>query len=292
MQNGSYMKLSTVERELLARIELQAPPSAAEVASQLKVHTHRAQYAMRSLRGKGVELRPFVDVFRCGLLDGAIFFSLASKAPRARESLLQYLEKRKGIAWLCSLSGEFQYGVVLQAPQLTDFHELLGEIEARADGGVTEKAFAFRMAYRQFPRKFLSPAARFAPALRMEAGKERLALSEIDRETLRALVDHPNASLRDISKELGVALSTLQYRVKSLEDRKIIAGWWHFIPAALLDVQSYKVLCISRRRRPTPSKGSLLSPPRTLGWSIACRRSATGISSWGSNANSRRRLQM
>src|SRR5262249_32317995 len=73
-------------------------------------------------------------------------------------------------------------------------------------------------------------------------GAERTALSAIDRNTLAAIVERPHAAQREVAASMKIALSTLQYRVRSLESRGIIGGWWHAVPAEALGVESCRLL--------------------------------------------------
>lgn len=50
-------------------------------------------------------------------------------------------------------------------------------------------------------------------------------LDETDREILASLNENARKSYRDISKELGIALSTVSTRVKRLEEAQVIQGY-------------------------------------------------------------------
>jgi DNA-binding Lrp family transcriptional regulator len=180
-------------------------------------------------------------------LDGAFFFSLSSQRTAARKALLKSLCERRDVAWVSILSGEYQYGTVFYAASMAEFNAALDEIGNACGGDLAEKTLAFRTAYWQFPRKYLSAESAVGPTLSMQSASQVVELSTAEKETLRTLIQQPGASLREHAAALQIALSTLQYRLKVLSAKGAICGWFYNIPEALLEIQSYKLLVFLNR---------------------------------------------
>lgn len=112
-----------------------------------------------------------------------------------------------------------------------------------------------RVAYWQFPRKYLSQRAPQSRTLHIESAKEHVELSSTEYETLKCITTFSDASEREWAKRLGIALSTLQYRLRALQEKQVLKGWIYSISPSALQVDNYKLLIyLSRARSETIKK--------------------------------------
>ncbi len=72
------------------------------------------------------------------------------------------------------------------------------------------------------------------PSEIIDEKKRRSFLDPIDRKILNALQENDRIPHLELAKQIGIAKSTLTYRIKRLEDEKIIIGYRAVVDAAKL----------------------------------------------------------
>jgi DNA-binding Lrp family transcriptional regulator len=238
------MKISERQKQLLAAVEFAPFTPVQELARKLGTRAHTVHYDLQALKeAQVIQLKPLIDVSRLGFQDIGLFFSVAAEKAGWEIKLAEFLARTAGVAWAGSMSGSFQYGVLFYTKQLRSIRELFFRLEKEVGTVALRKLLAPRIAYTRFSRSYLKGKTARLPkeAITLASAADNCSLDQTDLSILSVLARGQHYSLREVARDLGANYSTVQRRVKVLEQQKVIAGYCYEIDTAQLNLQSYKV---------------------------------------------------
>ena len=121
--------------------------------------------------------------------------------------------------------------------------------ELSADFGQVflEKSIAIRLSLEYFGNKYLRPVKNDSERLERASltyavTKDRVIIDETDHRILHGLTQLTYSSRSELSRLIGIPFSTLEHRIRRLEQKKVIVGFYHHIPPESIGMQSYLLL--------------------------------------------------
>lgn len=241
------LNLTDRERVILRAVEHQAETPIAVVAKQIGVKEHAVRYSFESLIARGliVSKAPFINLYPLGYTDHTLFFSLSSADELVRERFLKGVEKSPMVSWMAKIGGEFQYAVAFCSRHLDEVVKTLQNISEKFGNPFFEKALSLRVKFVAYGRKYLSTAKQF-PTYSFGSTGNLTSIDEIDHQILSDLSDNGVRRHREISRAIGIPLSTLGRRLARLEHEKVIAGYIHRLNLSTLGISTYRLFVYSR----------------------------------------------
>lgn len=153
-----------------------------------------------------------------------IYLRLHNITKEKEDIFLQELNSQPGVFWLASLRGKYDLEVSTYVKNLSEFSqkydtlfEKWGEYILERNVILLEKAYTYTKAYlvpSQKPEHFI-----------YGEGKEIISLDKIDFSLLHILSKKGRKPLIDIAKLLEVSSDTVRYRIRNLEQKKVITGF-------------------------------------------------------------------
>lgn len=237
------MPLSERDRKVLGSLELHADLPLAQVRKRTGLRDHSIRYALDKLLDRRIITRvPFIDIYPLGLVDYAIYFSIAPEREALTQQLLVYLERSPMVSWLAVHGGNYQYGMAISAQrhsQVTLFLDRLGE---KFPDIIVHKALSIRVSLTLFSRKYLVGSNESIETLTFGNSHVSHSIDEKDHYILRALQNSGTKSLRNIADSLDMAPATLAYRMEQLRRKKVLRGFMYQIDSSRLGLQSFRLL--------------------------------------------------
>lgn len=236
------LRLSSKEREILLLGQLRARATTRELAKLSGYREHTVRYALDKFREAGlIHSYPFVNIFTLGLAEYGFYLSLANRREEHLR-LIKWLKQNRQLAWVLELSGEFNLGIALCSQDyklvgawLEKFSELFGQ-------SILFKSMAIRKSWTLFPRQYLSPQRIVRGQLTCRPSPHSIELDEKDRAIITALSDQPYDSIREIAQGLKLPLSTVQHRIRALEESKVIMGYAYELNPETIGAMGYRLL--------------------------------------------------
>lgn len=241
------MKLNDKEARILSCVELQADLPLAKIAKETRQQEHSIRYYLKNLEERGIIQRaPFINVEALGYQFFGIFFSLRSDSTSRATEITNRLMEAKQVVWLAELGGDYQYGVAISAKHINEVQSFLFELSKDFPEIFFEKSIACQFQMIRFPRLYLNPGGKQQTTFSV-AGPYPLAdCDELDRKILSALAQHKPKSRRQLGQLIQVPLSTIDLRVKKLEEKKIIMGYVYQVDSSVYGMGSYTLLVYSK----------------------------------------------
>lgn len=227
------------------------------LARRAKIPEHAFHYSLKRLQSNAIVRRGVLLNLRLmGFEQYEVYFSLAATRTNSRKELLRNLRSHPSIFWVAELGGDYQYGMsicVRHASQVCDLLEHL----ARQYGCIfSKKSLATIISYTQFRKKYLAPenSARRGDSVTLPRGAPQTLCDATDLTILGALNGPEGGSSYELSRKTGIPRTTIEYRLRRLEENNIILKHIYFISAAKLGMLTFKLLIFARGVQPELSE--------------------------------------
>lgn len=238
------MRITDKDRAVLSAIQFRANATVAEIRKSCGLREHTVNYHLSRLKEAGIA-RPvaLIDVYRLGFCEYEVYFSLAAEEKKAADRLLKHLSESPRVAWLAELGGGFQHAMTICAQTPREASDFLEGLAKRFGNIFFEKSIASIVSFSLFRKKYLGSSGKPPlEALTLGETPERVDIDETDRRIISTLFRSSYPSHRAMAQASGIARSTIEYRLKKLEEKGVILGYVYFINAAKIGMQAYKVL--------------------------------------------------
>lgn len=237
------MKLSPRDREVILKAQLRASEPLSRLKKGLNYKEHTVRYSIqRCLETNIIAPRVFVNLNRLGFNQYEVFFTLSSDKKQSRSGLIKSLVASDYISWFGQLGGDFQYGLNMVARNIGEVVSFFADLSEQFGTVFMEKAFAERISLQYFGSKFLSSRTRPAGMLSYAATTDKVEIDDTDRRILSAVTKMGERSSRRLARELSLPQTTVDYRLRKLEEKGVIVGYYYHLQAQELGLQSFLLL--------------------------------------------------
>ena len=235
------MPLSAQEKLVLQTVLLQARHSVDQIAEQLSIRSHTIRRIVARLEAQKVLLgiRAYVNPYPLGLQVYQVFFSLPQASTEQHDKLIAQLCTLDGVGLLSELGGDPQYELHFFARNSEDAVALLDALQKTAPQIELSGLSLVHEQYYSGALGYLKRNITDYKPLRYGNASELPGIDRIDHSLLCLLANESINSHRVIAQKLKLPESTVSYRVRGLEERGLIAGYYHlcdFKPLGLLPV--------------------------------------------------------
>ncbi len=236
-------KLTDQERRIIACIQAKPEAPLTEISRSTRCRLHTVRYCHGRFLDEGlIRTVPFIDFGLLGFTEYAIFFTLTSLKNSARERLLRYLIDSPYVAIVDELGGEYQYMFSMYCKQIGEVVQFLDELSRSFGSIFNEKCISIRVMLREYGAKYLG-VRQFKPRVLSWAGSGgSAAIDDTDYGILKELTLNPAGARRDVAQSVGVALSTVDYRVRRLSEQGVIKGFSCRVAARALGLYVFRLL--------------------------------------------------
>lgn len=236
-------KLSVKQKKILSYIHLNALASLDSIAKACNTKPHIVRFELEKLTKAKIITTPSVVVNHAslGLLKYHVYLSANSIDSNKRNELISYLKSHPDINWLCDFSGEYDFGITVIGRGVVDFEKKLNRILIDCRGLIKNKVVLLLVRWCYFGKKYIFNDQSFLLPIKTDIDVPLVKVDNVDNSLLKILSENAYASLEDISNELDIPKSTVHNRIKTLKEKKIIAGYISWISYSKIHVHAFRV---------------------------------------------------
>ena len=239
------MRLSERERSILSTAQLQSNASAQALANETGYRSHSVRYVLKRFEQEGViRKRPVIDLWRIGVIQVAVYLSVAFESKYAAEHFHTMLAGSKRIGDAFEVGAEFQFSVVVYGRSIWDTSHYINSLSAIPGTHISRKIIGVRLSQCLYRRRYLSSQKSSLNKIFIDGTAKQLRLDPSDRQILQLLSAAGNTSRRELARQLSIPHSTFETRTKRLVEDGVICGWVYGINPDRIGVQSYRILVI------------------------------------------------
>jgi Lrp/AsnC family leucine-responsive transcriptional regulator len=211
-----------------------------KIGSISGIPAHQVRYDLRTLIDRGVLLaRRQVNESRLGRY---LFHLHLSVKSQDADRLLQVLKSSSRVLYLSRNGGERSIGVTIlsRTPEL--IFRLMDEAAAKSNVNFSQVGWAVEGTFYHFGIKSLGGNAPELPVTVQDPGENPIAIDFTDARVLQLLRRGASYNASELARTIGVPASTIQYRLKRLEEQGVILPLSAFIDYSVLGLSEIEFL--------------------------------------------------
>jgi len=213
------------------------------LAKRVGLSKQGAEYKFRGLIEKGVVkgFYPVINVPKLGYQYCRLLLTLQNASREKEREIIDYLKAHEKVFWLFEMQGPFDLLLVIWARSLKEFQDFREEI-------VTNYGEFIKFSVETLPTDVIHYQHRYllggtgTKAVHIAETSERISIDPLDVSILKLLCGNARASVAEMSRKLSESEKVISYRVKKMQEQKLIECYRPIINHSKLGLTYYKVL--------------------------------------------------
>ena len=237
------MKLTPTAERVLSRFQLDADVPVVSVARELNLKAATVHYHLKRAREEGVIRRGgLINLSLLGFQEYSIYFSLQPQKRSLRTIIYEEHAQHPRVGWIAQLGGVYEFGVSFIARSVGEVGAFLRELNAVHGDVFSKKEVLQNLSFSLFqkfsPRVGQMGDQRSSLTRGVEHG--RIDTDSIDQGILAALFHQDCSSHAQIARICKIPRTTVEYRLKQLQQKKVILGYILFINTRRCGLRTYR----------------------------------------------------
>lgn len=216
--------MDKLDRRILKELDLDSRQSMSQLARKLRFGRDTVEYRFQKLSQNGVILRcsAIIDPYKLGLTIYKTYLKLENRRTR-REALLEFLRAHPRVYWIGECDGRWDMMFSVFATSAFEFYELQQNALSLFEDVVLSfdvyTLINLDLFHKSYFGKTNSKGRRIGGAPRVER------LDDTEFSILKILSENARESVPSIASSLDTSPTIVRARIKSMEEREIIAGY-------------------------------------------------------------------
>ncbi|MDP2749296.1 MAG: winged helix-turn-helix transcriptional regulator [Nanoarchaeota archaeon] len=237
------VKLDLKDKKLLFEMDFNARAPFSKLAKKIHVSKQGAEYKVNNLIKKGVikGFYPVVNVPKLGYIYCRLSVTLQKVTKEKNQEIINYLINHDKVFWLFQIQGAYDLFFVIWAKSITEFKNFIEEFESEFGDNIKRKEESIATDVIHFQHRYLL-GIKETKEIHIRERTEQMEIDELDKKILNCLCSDGRKPLVNIAAEVKESSKVIAYRIKKLEEKKIIEGYRPIINHNSIGYTYYKVL--------------------------------------------------
>jgi DNA-binding Lrp family transcriptional regulator len=237
------LTLDRKDQRILLALSEDARQSLSAIGRKSGISEEVVKYRLKKLIGCGIiaNFRAEIDYSLLGYKTYLVHTQLKGAGAKKEEEIWDYLKKHPAALWAGACEGKHNFAFHALARDELELNEILGGISDNFLPHVEEQAVATQIAsysYRGASGIFEKNAQKY----RTPGRNGFVRVDEKDLLLLSMLSKNCRTPLSLLGKKLKLAPNSARYRIKQLEEKRVIAGYGVFADGTKLGMSHYKAM--------------------------------------------------
>ncbi|MFH1663339.1 MAG: winged helix-turn-helix transcriptional regulator [archaeon] len=234
--------LDSKDREILFELDLNSRISVNKLAKKARLKPGTVNYRIKKLEEKKIILGYYtaIDTSLLGFEQFRVYLKYQYINPEQENELMNYLHENKMIWWLGKIGGEFDLCFVIWAKNSFEFNEFWKKFMLNYRNLFQKMNVSVYTELTQFNLAFLNHENK--KRIKIVSGKkERIKISEKEREILRIISADARIPSIEIAKKLNITPIQAKYALDKMKKQGLIQGFRIKFNFDLFGLNYYKV---------------------------------------------------
>jgi len=236
------IKLDVKDKKILLSLDMNARQADSQIAKSVGLSKQLANYRIKRLEKKGI-IRSYysvIDHTRIGLKMYRIGIKLGNADKEKEAEILGHLKKKA--SWIVSVFGKWDIWMVMYARDEYDFMEFWNNFYGKYSYYIESSWISLITRLWNFERSFVFPSKKNRDKYFVLGSEPACkSLDKTDRQILQELTKNARQNSLEIAKKIKQTERVVRYRIKKLENDKIIMGHRAFLNTELMGLKFYKI---------------------------------------------------
>ncbi len=230
--------LTPLQRKIVGLIQFDARLSVAEIARTLTVREGSVRYAIQALReNQIIYFSPLIDLSKLGLTTHTLLFSLNTKDRDKIERARNFLSSAPQITYASEIGGKFQFASAFVSRTVSGIAQFMQLLEHSIGDILLEKQLATHLQTADFRADYISQERGRARSIRWGGSTDIEKIDRLDHLILSKISAANFVSFSSLARSIELPISTVEFRLKRMEDRGIILAYRNLICSGRLGAQ-------------------------------------------------------
>jgi DNA-binding Lrp family transcriptional regulator len=236
-------RLDLIDQKILYELDLDCRQPASKIGRKLRVAKETVNYRIKRLEEKGI-IQGYiteVNMAKIGLTTYKVYYQFQYLDEKSEADLIAYLTNHPKVFWVARTNGRWDMLTMIFAKEPMEFYTILEEIINRFHKKILNKAFLVNVEVFVFRKEYLLPEQHEFYPTKMYAGKiVENPLDEFDKRLLKLVAKNARLSAVELAQTLDSSARVVAYRLKDLQEKKIITTFRVLIDLKKLGYSFFK----------------------------------------------------
>lgn len=236
-------RINLLDRKIIYELDLNARIPVTQLAKRLRQSRETVNYRINALIKRGI-IRKFVTMIDSAKLGYSIYkmyFKFQNISKEKEQEAIKWLVNNKYIYWIASAKGKWDLNITIFAKNINHFDEIISEFISTYGQYILEQEFNTTLKVGIMSKDWIMPEQKkYSKIVHFGTEVYNTKIDQTDVEILRILANNARMSAIDIAKKIKSTQKIVIYRIKQLEQKRIILGYTTSLNLEALDMQFFK----------------------------------------------------
>ncbi len=238
------IKIDLKDKKILYQLSLDARQSLSEIARKVNLSPQSVDYKISRLEKLGVITGYYtcIDISKIGYSIFKIYIKLQNLDAEKEKEMIADLQRNPHITWVASCDGMWDLYLVIWSKNVFQFNQIFNEINNKYSYFFSKKSIISTTKVLQFMRKYLAPDKKSVDYSKIKWAGEisEVSLDSTDFKILLIISLQARLSESAIGEQLSLSRKVIAYRIRKMEEQKVIYGYKPFLNGDALSFDTYK----------------------------------------------------
>ncbi len=232
-----------LDMKILHELDRNSRQSVKTIAKNLRKNRDLVAYRIKQMERKGVigGYYSVIDFSKMGYHLIRIYIRLQNASPEREKEMIRYLKRASFTFWVAKTEGEWDIVIGCMSRNMQVFDREWEDFEMAYRKNIHEKHIAVFSAFIHFTKDYLSGRDNYRRKPIVTGTGKESKLDQVDLKILKEISSNARISLRELADKMGMTSMAARYRIKRLEQRKIILGYRPMINNEKIGIRYYKL---------------------------------------------------
>ena len=233
--------LDSLDKKLIYELNWNARVSHSTLAKKFRTSKQVIGYRIKKLESEGIlkSYHAVIDWRKLGYNAIRVYIKWENITLEKEKKVYELIRKDPMFMWAIRFEGDIDIAFYVWVKDMTEFARKWFEFISKYKEYILRYEIYESVEMIHYPMKFLK--SDFKPEEIVIGHEKKAECDEVDYVILRLLTENAQTSLVDIATHLKMSAPSVLYRVKELEKKKIILGYYALIDTDKLGLEFYKV---------------------------------------------------
>lgn len=239
------IKLTKKDKLLLNNLMKNARLSISQIAKSIGVSKEVANYRLKRLENQKLikGYYPIIDISGLGYQSYRIQIKYNTNNIEIKKQILDYLRSQEIVSWIYELAGKWDLVVLFWVKNVTEYNGFYDELMTNYGQYFQDKLLTIVTKIHYFKRNMVTEI-KDRSAIISGLNSRAISIEQIDFDILEELLKNARMPLQQIATKHKVTINAIKYRMKKLEDGKILLGYRPDIDVSKIDLDYFKIQLI------------------------------------------------
>ncbi len=230
------------DQKLLYELSRNARQSENEIAKKLQLSKQVVNYRIKRLEKSGIiqSYHPYINWRVLGYNAIRVYFKWQNINPEKEQAIYNEMKKDNFFMWIVKIEGDVDVGVYIWIRSIPEFAKKWHEWISKYKTSILKYELFESINMVHYPFKFFTDKPEYSEIV-LGNEDQLQEYDQLDYHLLKEMTHNARISLVELAKKLKLSSKTVMQRLKKLEEKGIIKGYFALINTQKLGYQFYKV---------------------------------------------------